>query len=86
MLLDFLSKTRSYKINGKFGRFSHFDFEIRKEKNTQKYKMEIDEYWKQFAQVNKITTLISSGLYFLSELFGIAFVLANAAVLFRYKE
>ena len=48
--------------------------------------MEIDEYWKQFAEVNKITSHISSGLYFLSELFGLAFVLANTAFLFRYKE
>ena len=45
--------------------------------------MEIDEYWRQFAGINKKTSQIAGGLYCLSEFFGLAFVLANTAFLFR---
>ena len=93
----FLLKIRYYKSKRIFGYFPFISgieiIWIRKKKNTndketilkgkKETKMEIDEYWRQFVGINKKTSQIAGGLYCLSEFFGLAFVLANTAFLFR---
>ena len=45
--------------------------------------MDIDEYWKQFSELEKSTYFVIGGLYGFGELFGLTFGLINTIFLIK---